>query len=121
MAGLVKLIGIVMLVAGVIGFVKPNLVKKLAHNCAQKNQFQICGIVAITLGIIFLFAAQQCSVSWLVLLIGILAIAKGVLTLTLAKKKIKSLLDSMVDKSPKEIRKYVLIKIALGVALIYAA
>lgn len=121
MTALVKLIGIVILVVGVIYFVKPAVMKQLIDYISKEPKLKIGGILGILIGIIFLRAASRCSVSWIVFLFGLFAIVKGVLTFVLEKKKVMSILDWFAKKPLEAVRKLALIYIALGVALIYAA
>jgi len=120
MVGLVKLVGIMMLVAGVIYFLKPNLLKKVAKYFFQEKRLKIGGAIALIIGIVLLRAAGQCSISWVVVIFGIIAIIKGILAFALDKKKFDSLLNWMVSMPPKTIRKIGLLDVALGVILIYA-
>lgn len=120
MEGIVKLFGIVMVVVGVIYFVKPSAMKKLADYFVQKKRLKVGGVVAIVIGIIFLLAASQCTIPLVVTLFGILSLAKGILIFALGQQKIKSMVDTLTKKPPKTIRGYGLIEIALGVMLIYS-
>ena len=121
MEGFVKLIGIIMLVVGAIYFVKPNLMKKLADFFVKDKWLYVGSIVSFVVGIIFLRAASQCAISWLVVLFGILALVKGLLVFILGQQKIKSMLDRLTKQPMKTLRIYALIEIVLGVVLIYSA
>lgn len=121
MVGLVKLVGIAMLVAGVVNFVKPLSMKKMASYFMNESRIKTGGIISIVIGLIFLRAAGRCSLPWVVVMIGLLSIAKGVLGLTLEKKKFQVLLNWLHAQQPKTLRKLTLVSIAIGVALIYAA
>ncbi|MFC1708572.1 hypothetical protein ACFL2J_00735 [Candidatus Omnitrophota bacterium] len=120
MEGLVKLMGIIVMVFGVVYFVKPNLMKKMASFFAKDKWIYVGGILSFIIGIVFLRAASQCAISWLVILLGLLAILKGVLVFVLGQQKIKSLLDKLNKKTLKTLRIYALVKITVGVILIYA-
>ena len=120
MEGLVKLMGIVMVVAGAIYFVKPNTMKKLANYFLQEKRLKVGGVIAIVIGIVFLLAASQCAIPWLVILFGILALAEGIAVFALGQKKFKSMVDALTERPPKTLRGYALIKILLGVILIYS-
>lgn len=121
MEGFVKLIGIVIMAAGVIYFVKPTLVKKVVEFIMKDKWIYVGAILSFIIGIVFLRAASQCATPWLVILFAILALIKGILALALGKQKIKSLVDYLLKRPVKSLRVYALIDIALGVILIYAA
>jgi len=120
MEGIVKLMGIVMVAAGAIYFVKPSTMKKLADYFLQEKRIKVGGALAIVIGIISFSAASQCVISWVVVLFGAVALLKGILVFTLGQKKLKSLVDSLTEKPPKTIRGYGAIEILLGVILIYS-
>lgn len=120
MTGLVKLIGIVMLVAGVVYFIKPNAMKTFANYFAKEKRLTIGGVAAVIIGVVFLRAASRCSVPWLVSIFGILSLIKGIVVFALGTKKIITMLELITKKPPKAMRKFALIEIVCGVALIYA-
>jgi uncharacterized protein YjeT (DUF2065 family) len=121
MEGIVKLIGIVMVAAGVVYFVKPVLIKKTADFIMKEKWIYVCGIVSFIIGIIFLRAASLCAIKWLVILLGIIAIIKGILVFVLGQQKIKSLIGKWMSKPVNTWRTLAIIKIAVGVIIIYSA
>jgi uncharacterized protein YjeT (DUF2065 family) len=121
MEGIVKLLGIVMVVVGVINFLKPNLVKKCVDFLVKEKWIYVGAILCFIIGIIFLSAASQCAIPWIVLLLGVISLAKGVAIFVLGQNKIKSILDSLLKKPANTLRGFALIKIAVGVIIIYAA
>ncbi|MFH1621913.1 MAG: hypothetical protein ABIA97_02190 [Candidatus Omnitrophota bacterium] len=120
MEGIVKLFGIVMVVAGVVYFLKPNLMKKMVDAFLKDKWIYVGMILSFLIGIIFLRAASQCAIPWLVVIFGLLAVVKGAAILIMGKQKIKSLLDSFIKKPVKTLRSFALVEIALGVILIYS-
>jgi len=120
MAGVVKLLGIVMVVTGVVYFLKPSLMKKVSEFFLKDKWMQVGGILSIIIGLIFLGAASECAISWIVILFGLLALAKGVLIFALGKQKLKSMMDKVIKKPSKTLRGFALLAIALGVILIYS-
>ncbi len=120
MEGFVKLIGIVIVAAGVVYFVKPNLMKKVADFFAREKWIYVGGLLSFIIGIIFLRAASQCAISWLVILFGLMSLIKGILAFVLSKQKIKSLLNALTKKPLKTLRAIAIADIVLGVMLIYS-
>lgn len=121
MEGFVKLVGIVMVVIGAIYFVKPNLMKKTADFFMKEKWIYAGAIVSLIIGIIFLRAASQCAISWLVIIFGVLALSKGIAIFVFGQKRIKSLLDTLTKKPTKALRVFAAVKIVLGVVLVYCA
>ena len=120
MEGIVKLMGIVMVAIGVIYFVKPATMKKIADYFLKEQRLKIGGVISIIIGVIFLGTASKCAIPLVVTLFGILALAKGIVIFALGQQKIKTMLDTLTKKTPKTIRGFALIEIILGIVLIYA-
>lgn len=120
MAGVVKLIGIFMIVMGVIYFVKPSSIKKFINFWKREKNIYYGGAINIVIGLVFLVAASQCIVSWFIVVIGIINLAKGVLIFILGKEKIIDIMNKFYKKPLKELRFLGIIALILGVLLIYS-
>jgi uncharacterized protein YjeT (DUF2065 family) len=120
MAWLVKLIGIVMVAMGAIYLVKPSIMKKYAKFWAKKKRMYVGGVLSLIIGVIFLFAAPQCRVSWFVVLMGLVAILKGILAFIWGQKKSAEIIDKMIHSPERTLRILSLVTLGLGVALIFA-
>ena len=120
MEGLVKLLGIIIVVCGAAYFVKPNLMKKVVTFFTRDKWIYFGGILSFIIGIIFFRVASQCAISWVVVLFGLIAVIKGIVIFVLGKQKIRSLPDGWTKKPPKTLRMVALFDIAIGVVLIYA-
>ncbi|MGB2630295.1 MAG: hypothetical protein WBD24_06790 [Candidatus Omnitrophota bacterium] len=117
----VKLFGIVIVVVGIIFLMNPKTLKQYMSFWKQEKRLRIGGIVAILFGAIFLIAASQCRLAWLITILGIWAIIKGVLLLTLSQKKIYAFLDWWVERPISGIRFLGLIALAFGALVFYSA
>ncbi|MCK4463936.1 MAG: hypothetical protein KAU58_06460, partial [Candidatus Omnitrophica bacterium] len=116
-----RLFGIVILVMGTIFLVKKDALKQYLSYWKQEKRIRIGGIIAIPFGIIFLLAASQCRLTWLIAVLGIWSIIKGVLLLTLGQEKINTYLDWWLNRPTSRTRLLSLIAIAFGILIIYAA
>ena len=117
----VKLFGIVIVLVGLLFLINPKTLKQYISFWKQEKRLRIGGVLAIPFGIIFLIAAPQCRLAWLITVLGIWSIIKGALLLTLGQKKINVYLDWWLEKPVLAIRFLGLIALAFGVLLIYAA
>jgi len=117
----VKLLGIVIVVLGVVFLRKPAVLQKYIQFWKDEKRIKSGGIIAILLGIIFLIVDAQCRLSWLITIFGIWSIVKGVLLLTLSKKKVSACLDWWVNKPVSVMRSIGIAAVVFGLLLIYAA
>lgn len=117
----VRLFGIVIVVMGVIFLINPKVLKQYFSFWKQEKRLRIGGIGALLFGVIFLIAASQCRLAWLITALGIWSIIKGVLLLTLDQKKIYAYLDWWVNKSISITRFLGFIALAIGILIIYSA
>lgn len=118
---LVKLFGVVMVVMGIIFFISPKAFKQYISYWKQEKRLRIGGVAAIIFGIVFLIAASQCRLVWLITVLGIWSIVKGVLLLTIGQKKIYTYLDWWLSKPISATRFLGLFVLAFGVLVIYSA
>ena len=79
------------------------------------------GILSLLFGIIFLLAASQCRLVWVIIVFGIWGIIKGVLLLVLGLNRLNAYLNWWLEKPPSIMRLLGLIALAFGVLLIYSA
>ena len=121
MVGIVKLMGVVMVVFSTIYLVKPAGMKKAMNYMLKEKRLYLGGVLSILIGIIFITAAADCDIPWLIVLMGILALVKGLAIFILGREKIILLAESLMKKPPKALRSLVVVKLALGILIISAA
>jgi len=120
MVGIIKLIGIFMIVAGVIYFIKPSVIKKFINFWKRENNIYYGGVISLVIGLIFLFTASQCVVSWFIFVIGLISLAKGIFIFILGKAQAISMMNSLYKKPLKELRFLGIVALILGVLIIYS-
>jgi uncharacterized protein YjeT (DUF2065 family) len=120
MVGLVTLVGILILIAGVGYTVKPAMAKKVIRFWSRGNRIYIASVINIILGIVFLRLASLCYMPWFVTIMGVLGLIKGVAIFALGKKRILDFMEAVAKTPVKTIRALGIVAIALGICLIYA-
>ncbi|UCG35303.1 MAG: DUF2065 family protein [Candidatus Omnitrophota bacterium] len=121
MVGFVKLLGIAMVILGVIYLIKPATMKRYATFWMKDNRIYAGGVISVVIALIFFRAAGLCSTPWFVVLMGILALAKGACAFFLGPKKIKPWMEQLMQKPIGTLRTIALIPLIIGILLIYAA
>ncbi len=117
---LVKLAGIFMVAFGAVFLARVSAMKEVVKFWATKNHLYFGGLFSIVIGILFLVAASNCRVFWLVVLIGIISIIKGVLIFTPFRSRCISLSKQIADGPASKIRFMAAFLVAVGVLVIYA-
>lgn len=121
MEALVKLIGIILVAKGAIFLTKVSLLKKVIKICISKNYIYFGGLLSIVVGVLFLIAASSCRAFWLIILLGIISIIKGVVIFTPLRFKMISFANKTREGSSSKLRFLATIIFAIGILIIYAA
>lgn len=118
---LVKLIGVVIVILSVIYLLNPDTMKKYAAFWKKGKRLYTGAVISIIFGVIFLLAASQCKVAWIVAIFGILALIKGIALLMLGPKKAISTIDWWIERPYAALRLISLIPLIYGMLLIFSA
>lgn len=121
MVFLVKLLGLLIVILGVAYLYNPKILKPYLDFWKAPKRIYLGAVMAFVIGIIFLYAAPLCRVSWPIVLFGLLGLIKGVLLLVLRKEKWFELLDWWEKRSAHFLRIHSLIAVSIGALLIFSA
>ena len=117
----VKIIGIVIAAAGIVYLLKPDVMKRIMEFFKQGKRIYFAGLLRLVLAVIFLLAARECDITWVIVLFGILFLMGGVLIFILGPEKIRRILDWYQKQSVLFLRLLALIALAIGAIIIYSA
>jgi len=120
MVGIVKFLGIFMVAMGTVYLVKPATMKKYLRFWMKGKRIYWGGLLSIAAAIIFFLAASKCTMSWFIILIGIISLIKGILILILGPKKFETFSEGILKSPTKNLRAMALFVLILGVLLIYS-
>ena len=118
---LVRLLGIAIVVIGIIFSIRKNALKDYISFWKNEKRLKVGGVLALLFGVIFLMAAPQCRIAWLIVVVGAWSVIKGVLLLVLNIKVINAYFDWWQGKSILTVRLISIIAIAFGALIIYSA
>lgn len=116
----VKVVGIIILVEGIIFLLCPKALKKCVGFWAQGKRICVGAGLNILFGILFLLAASQCRVAWVVVTLGIMSLAKGTIIFIRGFEKTKTRLDWWGNRPLMAVRFIALIIITIGMLLLYS-
>ena len=117
----IRSFGILIVALGLIFMLKENAFKNYISFWRNEKRLKIGGVVAFLFGILFLMAAPQCRMSWLIVVLGIWSIIKGGLLLMLSPKKLFAYFDWWSNKPYSSLRYFGIIAMAFGGLLVYSA
>ncbi|MBU4313109.1 MAG: hypothetical protein KJ706_10405 [Candidatus Omnitrophica bacterium] len=84
----------------------------------QGKRLLVGGIVNILLGILFLKVASQCRIPGVITAMGIISLIKGIALVIRGPEKAKAMLDYWANKSPKAMRLFAILAIAIGLLML---
>jgi len=117
----VKIIGIVIIIAAIVYLLKPGVAKRLLEFFKQGKRMYFAGLIRLALAVVFLLSATQCSKPKVIAAFGILFLISGLLVFTLGLEKLKSIIDWWQEQSVLLLRVIAVITLAIGAVIIYSA
>lgn len=117
----VKIVGVVFVVIGIIYLIKPGVIKSLMEFFKQGKRLYFAGLIRFALAIVFLLAARECDITWVIVVFGFLFIISGLLIFILGLERLRSMIDWWQKQSLLLLRVIALITLALGAIILYSA
>ena len=114
-------LGIVILLLGIVYVVKPDVLRWLMGFFKQGKRLYLVGLIRLVLAVVFLVAARDCDITWVILVFGIVFLISGLLIFILGDKKVKSILDWWQKQSSVLLRILAVVTMAVGGGIIYSA
>jgi uncharacterized protein YjeT (DUF2065 family) len=113
----IQIIGIVFVLVAIVYFLKPNSLRSIMEFFKQGKRIYIAGLIRLVLAIVFLLAARQCGLPWVI----VLFLISGILIFLLGPEKCKAVIDWYQKQSLLLLRIIALIMLAIGAVIIYSA
>jgi len=117
----IKIIGIVFIAMTIVYFLKPDVMKWLMEFFKKGKRIYLAALVRFTLAVVFLLAARECDITWVIVAFGILFIISGLLIFILGLERVKAYIGWWQKQSTLLLRLVSLIGLALGAIIIYSA
>jgi amino acid transporter len=118
---IVKVIGIVIILLAVLLLLKPDIMKHILKFFKYGKRIYLAGLVRLILAVVFLLAASECDIPWVIVLFGILFLISAMVIFMLGAEKLSPMLDWFQNKSPLFLRFMAVIIMAVGALIIYSA
>ena len=118
---IVKIVGVVILIAAIVYLLKPDIAKRLLEFFKKGKRIYFLGLIRLVLAVVFLLGARECDITWVIAAFGILFLISGLSIFMLGLEKLKAILDWYQKKSALFLRLIALIALAIGGVIIYSA
>jgi uncharacterized protein YjeT (DUF2065 family) len=118
---IIKIIGIVIVLIGVLFLLKPDVMKKIMGFMKKGRRIYLAGLLRFALSVIFLLGAGECYHKWIIAAFGILFLISGLLIFTIGPEKIRRMLDWYQNQPELIFRVIAGIVLACGAVIVYSA
>jgi hypothetical protein len=112
-------IGVLVILAGAIGFAAPDVLLALGHSVTTPGGLYAIAAVRIALGLVFVFAAPASRAPRTLRVLGIIVIIAGLTTPSFGVARARTVLDWWANAGPSLIRLPAGVAMAIGGALVY--
>ncbi len=117
----IKSLGIVITVVGIVYLLKPNVLKWLMEFFKQGKRIYFAALIRFALAVVFLVGALKCKYPWVIIAFGILFIIGGLLIFVLGPEKIRRMLEWYQKQPILIFRVIAVIVLAVGAIIIFSA
>lgn len=121
MVMLVRVLGVVIVIMGVIFGLNPGLFQQYVKFWRSRRKLIAGGILSFLFGVIFLLSASKCRLPVVIIVIGIWSLIKGVLLFILNEKKLNAYCEWWLKRPLLIIRFLGFIVLAFGGLILYSA
>ena len=120
---IIRGLGIVIVVVGIVYLLRPDVMKWLIEFLKQGKRIYLAGLIRLALAVIFLLRAgsPECEIRWVIAVFGILFLIGGLLIFILGPQKIRRILDWYQKQSVLLLRVLAVLALAIGAIIIYSA
>ena len=116
-----KIVSILLVIDAIVILTKPEFVKKYIGMVAQGAKIYLAAFIKAVVGTIFLFgASDKCTLPWVIITFGILALGGAVFIIALPQKS-RAMASWLASKSTATLRFLALIYLLIGAILVYSA
>ncbi len=121
MDSVVKIIGIAIVLLAVLALLRPDIMKHILKFFKHGKRVYFAGLVRLILAVVFLLAARECDITWVIVVFGILFLISALSIFMIGAEKLKPMLDWFQNKSTLFLRFMAVIILILGAIIIYSA
>jgi uncharacterized protein YjeT (DUF2065 family) len=117
----ITIIGIFFICMGVFFLSKPAAVTHVIEFFKQGKRIYLAAVIRLILAVVFLIAARQCDLTWVIGLFGIIFLASGLVIFAAGPEKLQPMMNWFQKRSTSLARPVGVFIVAAGAIIIYAA
>ncbi len=121
MVTIIKIIGIIIACLGILYFLKPVVIRRLIEFFKKGKRIYFVGVLRFALAVVFLLAARECDVTWVIFVFGILFLAEGLVIFLMKNTTLSNIFEWYQKQSDLVLRIMALIALAIGIIIIFCA
>lgn len=121
MSIVIKIIGGLFILLGVLYLVKPVVLKVMLEFFRKGKLIYVAGLIRLALAVVFLLAARECRIPKVITVFGILFMLSGLVTFMLGPKKLMPVIDWCLKKPVWVLRLLGVVTLVIAGIIIYAA
>jgi hypothetical protein len=118
---LVKVLSVVIIIYGCFLILRPNTLKNVLDWMKEGNRVYTASVIKAVIGFVMILAASSCRISWIVFVLGLLALLSGASVFFIKKSSLHRMVEWLEKKSPKEASIIGTAALCMGVLLTLAA
>ena len=118
---LIKIIGVVFVGMCILYLLKPEILRSILAFFKFGNRLYIAGVIRLIFAVVFLLAARECKVQWLIFAFGILFLLSAIMVFVLGPKKLVGMLNWYQKQPALVLRITAVTGMILGAIILYAA
>lgn len=116
----VWIIGALIVFEAVVLLIKPDLYRKLVKLLARGRLIYIPAALAIVFGVIFLVYARACNIPWLIIVFGLIMLAKGIWLFAVKIDNVRATMQWLQERGDTTLRILGILALAIGAVILYA-
>jgi hypothetical protein len=93
MDSIVKIVGIVIVILEFLFLLKHDMMKHILKFFKQGKRVYFAGLVRLILAVVFLLAARECDITWVIVVFGILFLISALSIFMIGAEKLRPMLD----------------------------
>ena len=121
MALIIKGLGIIFVIVGILHLLRPDILKRVMEFFKKGKRIYFAGLIRLVLAVIFLLGARECDKTWLIVVLGILFLISGLIIFMLGPTRAGSIIGWFQKQSNILIRVIAIIIMVFGAIVIYSA
>ena len=121
MKDIIRLIGVVFVIMGILCVFKPDVPKRLMQFFRKGPRIYLAGIVRLALAGVFLVGADDCRHKWVIVGFGITFMVSGLVIFMLGAVRLRKVIDWFASLPAPVLRGLGTIALAAGATICYCA